>query len=59
MISGRSSNARVLDLLPAGIVGRDYVPGSTLITYPNLVQDTVEPSADPAVVRTHGFSSGA
>jgi len=39
------SNLEIFDLLPAGITGADYVPGSTLITYPNLIQDTSDPVA--------------
>lgn len=38
-------NLDVSDLLPAGVPQSAYVTGSSLITYPNLAQDT----ADPAV----------
>ncbi len=36
-------NVEVFDLLPAGVTGADYVTGSTLVTYPNLMQDTTDP----------------
>ena len=51
---GPLTNARVLDLLPAGILGTAYVTDSTLITYPNLVQDDPNPtvSTDLASGRT-------
>lgn len=41
------------DLLPPGVTGSDYVPGSTLITYPDLTQDTTDPvaSIDPGTGR--------
>ncbi len=41
------------DVLPSGVQGTDYVPGSTLITYPNLAQDTADPvaSIDPETGR--------
>lgn len=39
------TSLEVYDLLPPGIVDTDYVPGSTLITYPNLVQDPTDPVA--------------
>ncbi len=42
---GGLTNLSVFDLLPPGISGSDYVPGSTLITYPNLVQETTDPAA--------------
>ncbi|MEM7349846.1 MAG: hypothetical protein AAF657_03505, partial [Acidobacteriota bacterium] len=46
---GPITNLQVYDLLPPGVVGADYVPGSTLITYPDLSQDTTDPvaSIDP------------
>jgi uncharacterized repeat protein (TIGR01451 family) len=41
------------DVLPTGVLGTDYVTGSTLITYPNLVQNTDDPqvSIDPETGR--------
>ncbi len=41
------------DLLPPGVIGTDYVPGSTLVTYPDLTQDTTDPvaSIDPVTGR--------
>ncbi len=42
---GPLTDAEVWDLLPVGVLGSDYVPNSTLITYPDLSQDTVEPTA--------------
>lgn len=36
---------QIYDLLPVGVVGTDYVTGSTLVTYPNLTQDTADPVA--------------
>ena len=47
---GPITNLEVYDLLPPGVVGSDYVAGSTLITYPDLSQDTTDPvaSIDPA-----------
>ncbi|MCP3957629.1 MAG: DUF11 domain-containing protein [bacterium] len=41
------------DLLPPGVLGTDYVPGSTLVTYPDLTQDTADPvaSIDPVTGR--------
>ena len=42
---GPLSNVQVYDLLPDTIYGEtDYVGGSTLITCPNLVQGTVDPT---------------
>ncbi len=35
---------QVYDLLPPGITGSDYVTGSTVITYPDLTQDTTDPT---------------
>ena len=47
------TNLVTYDLLPPGISGSDYVPGSTLITYPDLTQDTADPvaSIDPGTGR--------
>ncbi len=42
---GPLTDAEVWDLLPIGVAGSDYVPNSTFITYPDLSQDTVEPTA--------------
>ncbi len=42
---GPLTDAEVWDLLPVGVAGSDYVPNSTLITYPDLTPDTVEPTA--------------
>ncbi len=41
------------DVLPIGIPGTSYVAGSTLVTYPNLAQDTTDPVAtiDPETGR--------
>ncbi len=41
---GPITNVLVWDLLPATVLGSDYVPGSTLITYPDLTQDTTDPA---------------
>ncbi len=50
---GPIANLVAYDLLPPGIVGGDYVPGSTLVTYPDLTQDTSDPAAsiDPGTGR--------
>ncbi len=42
---GPLASLEIFDLLPTGVVGADYVPGSTLITYPDLSQDTTDPVA--------------
>lgn len=42
---GPLTNLTVTDLLPAGIPASAYVPGSTLITYPNLTQGTNDPTS--------------
>ena len=39
------TNLQACDLPPLGVPETDYVPGSTLITYPNLVQDTADPAS--------------
>ncbi|MDA8019639.1 MAG: C25 family cysteine peptidase [Thermoanaerobaculia bacterium] len=41
------------DLLPTGVVCADFVPGSSLVTYPNFSQDTSDPSCatDPTTGR--------
>lgn len=41
---GPLGSLEIYDLLPAGITTADYVPGSTLITYPDLTQSTADPS---------------
>ena len=38
------------DLLPTGVVGADYVAGSTLVTYPDLTQDTADPTTPTMLV---------
>ena len=50
---GLMTQLEVYDLLPPGITGADYVPGSTLVTYPNLSQSTADPaiSIDPTTGR--------
>ncbi|MEM7583364.1 MAG: C25 family cysteine peptidase [Acidobacteriota bacterium] len=50
---GPLTSLQIFDLLPPGVVGADYVPGSTLITYPDLSQDTTDPvaSIDPSTGR--------
>ena len=50
---GPLTNGEVFDILPIGVAGADYIQDSTLITYPNLVQDMVNPTAsiDPATGR--------
>ncbi len=47
--SGPMTGVQIYDLLPPGVTTADYVPGSTLITYPNLSQSTTDPafSIDP------------
>ncbi len=44
---GPLTNLQVFDLLPLGVPETAYVPGSTLITYPNLAQDTTDPALSP------------
>lgn len=41
---GPISSLQIFDLLPTGVAASDYVPGSTLITYPDLTQDTTDPA---------------
>ncbi len=41
---GPLDDLQVYDLLPPGVSSSDYIPGSTLITYPNLTQDTTDPT---------------
>ena len=50
---GPFTSLQVYDLLPPGIIGADYVPGSTLVTYPDLSQSTADPAAsiDPGTGR--------
>ncbi|MCP4658423.1 MAG: DUF11 domain-containing protein, partial [bacterium] len=50
---GPLTNLEVWDLLPPGVTTADYLPGSTLVTYPDLSQDTTDPtpSIDPATSR--------
>lgn len=50
---GSLTNLQIYDVLPAGVLAADYVPGSTLITYPNLTQSTADPvgSVDPLTGR--------
>ena len=47
------TNLLAWDLLPPGVTGADYVPGSTLITYPDLTQGVNDPvpSIDPSTGR--------
>jgi uncharacterized repeat protein (TIGR01451 family) len=42
---GPLNNLTAYDRLPTGVPGSAYVPGSTLITYPNLAQGTADPTA--------------
>lgn len=41
---GPISNLQIYDLLDLGLSTSDYVPGSTLITYPDLSQNTADPA---------------
>jgi len=41
---GPLTNVLVYDLLPAGVTSANYVPGSTLITYPDLIQSNADPA---------------
>jgi len=50
---GPLTTLQVLDLLPVGVPGASYVPGSTVITNPDLSQVT-GPAADPAIVPVGG-----
>ena len=44
---GPMTNLQVYDLLPPAVPETAYVPGSTLVTYPNLTQDTTDPALSP------------
>ena len=45
---GPLTTLQVLDLLPLGVAGASYLPGSTVITNPDLTQVTGA-AADPAI----------
>ena len=50
---GPLTTLQVLDLLPVGVPGASYVPGSTVITNPDLSQVT-GPAGDPAISTVGG-----
>lgn len=49
---GPIDNVVIRDLLPAFPAGATYVPGSTLVTYPNLTQSTADPTTATVSGRT-------
>ncbi len=42
---GPLTEAKIFDLLPIDVAASDYIPGSTLIHYPDLTQDSPDPTS--------------